>query len=173
MPRSRQQQTTFVMMLAGLGVSLTVVGISGCDAQSNSVRQAQQPIALPFVAPIVSTEPVSDTQGNTTELEVKDARPVPLQSARVNLKEAQLAVALSQTHLAQARINLIEFQAKHHSTKILSQQGKVSRQQVDTAKAAHQLAQLQHSAAQMEVQACIAQLVAAKAEVSRLGFKEA
>lgn len=105
------------------------------------------------------------------QVKVKDDRPVPLQSARVTLKEAQLAVALSQTHLAQARLNLIEFQAKHNSTKILSQQGQVSRQQADTAKAAYDLAQAQHSSALIEVQECTAQLVAAKAEVCRLGRK--
>jgi membrane fusion protein, multidrug efflux system len=170
---SPQHHKILVSILAGLGFGLIFVSISGsCDANSNCVSQANRAIVLPLVAPTVSSEPTSE-QGDlsTTRVAVKDDRPVPLQSAHVTLKEAQLAVSLSQTQLAQARINLIEFQAKYDSVKILSQQDRVSRQQLDTARAAIELAQLQHSLALMDVQECTAQLVAAKAEVSRLGRK--
>jgi hypothetical protein len=56
----------------------------------------------------------------------------------------------------------------YHNAKVLSAQGKVSRQQLDTAKTAHELAKLQHSSASIGLQECTTQLVAAKAEVRRL-----
>ncbi|WP_373542763.1 hypothetical protein [Chamaesiphon sp.] len=172
---SPQHNKILVSILAGLGVGLIVVSISGsCDANSNCVPQvAQNPMGLPLVAPIVSSEPTSDRGDFSTpaRVKVKDDRPAPLQSAQIDRQEAQVAVSLSQAQLAQARINLIEFQAKYDSAKILAQQGQVSRQQLDTAKAAYNLAQVQHRAALIGVQDSTAQLVAAKAEVSRLSRK--
>jgi hypothetical protein len=180
---SPQHQKILVLILAGLGVGSFLVSISGAsDAQATSARKVvdraigQSPHfanVQPVVGSIVSTESTSDrvNLSTTARLEINDDRPIPLQSAQITLKEAQVAVALSQAHLDIARINLIEFQAKHDSHKILSQQGKVSRQQLDTAKAAYALAQSQHRSASIGLQESTAQLVAAKAEVSRLGRK--
>jgi multidrug resistance efflux pump len=128
---------------------------------------------LPLVAPIVSSELTSDRGdlSTTARVTAQQQQPSPLQSAHVNLKEAKVAVKLSQAQLAQARINLIEFRAKHNSSKILSAQGKVNRQHADTAKAAYELAQLQHKSASIGLQESQAQLVAAQAEVSKLGRK--
>jgi hypothetical protein len=132
---------------------------------------------LPLVPTIVSSDPTSErfrqaeappTDLNTTAgVAVKEEPPVQLNCAQIALKEAQVAVSLSQSQLAQARINLREFQAKHDSAKILSAQGKVSRQEADTAKAAYELAQLQHSSAAIGLQDSQAQLIAAKSEVSK------
>jgi hypothetical protein len=171
-----QQQKILVSTLTGVGVGLIVVSISGsCDAQATCTRRqvVGRSIALPLVAPIVSSESTSDggDLSTTAQIDVKNDRSAQLNSAQIALKEAQVAVSLSQAQLAQARINLIEFRAKHNSAKILSQQAKVSRQQADTAKAAYELAQLQHSSALTGLQECTAQLVAAKAEVRRLGRK--
>ena len=113
---------------------------------------------LPLVPPSVSSDPTSE-------------QPVRLNAAQITLKQAKVAVSLSQAQLAQARINLTEFTAKHNSAKILSAQGKVSRQQADLALASYKLGQLQHSAASIGLQETTAQLIAAKAEVSKLGCK--
>lgn len=172
---SPQQQKIIGLILAGLGVGSLFISISSVsDAEATSARQvADRAIGQPVVASIVSSASTADRGNLSTaaRVETNEDRPAPLQPAHVTLKEAQVAVALSQAHLAQARINLIEFQAKHDDSKILSQQGKVSRQQLDTAKAAYTLAQSQHRSALIGLQECTAQLVAAKAEVSKLGRK--
>jgi hypothetical protein len=168
---SPRQQKILVAILAGLGVGLIAVSISGSsDAQSNCVRQANRAILLPLVAPIVSSDPTSDRGdlSTTAGVAVKNDRLVRLNSAQVTLKEAQVAVSLSQAQLTQARINLSEFQTKYNSAKILSEQGKISRQQLSTAKSAYDLGQAQQSSALIGVEECTTQLVAAKAEVRRL-----
>jgi hypothetical protein len=182
--KSPQQSKLPVSILAGLGVSLLVVSIANLEIddprerlRQRSTRSSQQDvdrsIELPLVVPIVSSELASDRSDRTTTARVaaQQQQPSPLQSAHVTLKEAKVAVKLSQVQLAQARINLTEFRAKHHSTKTLSAQGKVSRQQADNAKAAYELAQLQHKSASIGLQESQAQLVAAQAEVSKLGRK--
>jgi hypothetical protein len=173
--KSPQQSKIPVSILAGLGSSLLAIGISESDLvrSSRSPQVVDRSIELPLVTPIVSSELTSDRSDRniTARVAAKKQQPSPLQSAHVNLKEAKVAVKLSQAQLAQARINLIEFRAKHNRTKILSAQGKVSRQQADTAKAAYELAQLQHKSASIGLQESQVQLVAAKAEVSKLGRK--
>jgi Iron/manganese superoxide dismutases, alpha-hairpin domain len=128
---------------------------------------------IPILTPIVSSDPASELAdfSTTAGVATTEQQPVRLNSAQSALKEAQVAVSLSQAQLVQARINLIEFQAKHDSAKILSAQGKVSRKQADLALAAYKLAQLQHSSASIGLRDSKTQLIAAKAEVSRLGCK--
>jgi hypothetical protein len=173
--------------IARVGVIGLAIAGSIHSQTSNSqqaVRGASQPenqamghsprlsIDLPIVTPVVSVDPTSERAvSTTTGVDAREKQTAPLQSARANLKEAQVAVSLSQAQLAQARINLSEFQAQHDTTKILSQQGKVSRQAAATAQAAYKLAQLQHRSASIGLQESQAQLVAAKAEVSKLGCK--
>jgi hypothetical protein len=168
-------------ILAGVGAGvLIVVSIAnlGIDSRlrqrsTRSPQVAARSIELPLVTPIVSSESTSDRGdlSTTARVAAQKQQPSPLPSAHVNLKEAKVAVKLSQAQLAQARINLIEFRAKHNSTKILSAQGKVSRQHVDKTKAADRLAQLQHNTASIGLQESQAQLIAAQAEVSKLGRK--
>jgi hypothetical protein len=165
-----------VSILAGLGAGLLVVSFSdSCAVQSTRVPPvADRVMVLPLVAPtIVSSESTSSRAELSTNAgaEVDDNQPVRINSAEIALKEAKVAVALSQAQLAQARINLIEFQAKHNNAKSLSEQGRVSRQHLDTAKAAYELAKLQHSSASIGLQESRTQLVAAKTEVCRLGRK--
>jgi hypothetical protein len=164
-----------VSILAGLGTVLLVTSISDSSVvQSILVHPvADKTMVLPLVTPLVSNEPVSDREDLNTNIGVttKADRPIQLNSAQIALKEAKVAVSLSQAQLDRARINLIEFQAKHNNAKISAAQGKVSRQHTDTAKAAYKLAQLQHSSAAIGLQESTAQLIAAKAEVSRLGSK--
>jgi hypothetical protein len=162
-----QQLKIPVSILAGLGVGILIVSTSdSCVVRSTRAPQvADRPIDLPLVAPtIVNSE-------STAAVEVEDEQPIRLNSARIALKEARVAVSLSQAQLAQARINLIEFQAKHNKAKILSAQGKISRQHLDTAKAAYELAKLQHSSATIGLKESMTQLVAAKAEVYRIARK--
>lgn len=181
-----------VSIWAGLGaVLLIVVSLANLGIDSPRDRRSQRStsspqvadleigqsprlaIDLPLVAPIVSSESTSDRGdlSSTAGVTANQQQPIPLQSAHVNLKHAKVAVTLSQARLAQARTNLIEFRAKHGNAKILSAQGKVSRQHADTAKAAYQLAQSQHRSASIGLQESQAQLIAAQAEVSRLGRK--
>jgi hypothetical protein len=164
--------------IAGVGiVGLAVAGFMMHSPTSNSQRAGlaighSPSVAtdVPTVTPIVSSELASDLS-TTAEVAVKQKQPARLNSAQIALKEAQVAVSLSQAQLAQARINLREFQAKHDTAKILSAQGKVNRQAATTAKAAYNLAQLQHRSAAIGLQGSQAQLIAAKAQVSRLGCK--
>jgi hypothetical protein len=169
-------------ILAGVGAGvLIVISITnlGIDSPRERLRQSStrspqqvvdRSIELPLVAPIVSSESTSD-RNTIARVAANQQQPRPLQFAHVTLKEAKVAVTLSQAQLAQARINLTEFRAKHDSTKTLSAQGKVSRQHADNAKAAYQLAQLQHKSASIGLQESQAQLIAAQAEVSKLGYK--
>jgi multidrug resistance efflux pump len=149
---------------AGVGiVGLVVSGFMYLPASnSQSVDRANN---LPLVPPIVSSDPASE------QADLKQKPPIRLNAAQITLKQAEVAVSLSQAQLAQARINLTEFTAQHNSAKILSAQGKVSRKQADLALASHKLAQLQHRAAAIGLQDSKTQLIAAKAEVSRLGCK--
>jgi hypothetical protein len=172
--KSPQSPKLPVSILAGIGSSLLVVSISESDLvrSSRSLQVAERSIELPLVAPIVSSDSTSDRSDRTTAgVTAKKQQPSPLQSAHAALNQAKVAVKLSQVHLAQARTNLIEFRAKHNNAKVLSAQGKVSRQHVDKAKAAHQLAQSQHKSASIGLQESQAQLIAAQAEVSKLGRK--
>jgi hypothetical protein len=180
--KSPQQSKIPVSILAALGSSLLVVSISESDlvrstrspqVAERSIEQSPRfAIELPMIAPIVSSDSTSDRSDRTTAgVTAKKQQPSPLQSAHAALKQAKVAVKLSQVHLAQARTNLIEFRAKHNNAKVLSAQGKVSRQHVDNAKAAHQLAQSQHKSASIGLQESQAQLIAAQAEVSKLGRK--
>jgi hypothetical protein len=144
-------------------VGLLVVGLMHLStANSQSVDRA---IELPRVPPIVSSEIAS------APADVQQAPPARLNSARIALEDAKVAVSLSQAQLAQARMNLREFQAKHDKAKILAAQGKVTRKQADLAVTAYKLAQLQHTSASIGLRESQAQLIAAKAEVSKLGCK--
>ena len=156
---------------AGVGiVGLVVAGFIHLPiSNSQSVVRVASPwnhkIDLPLVPPIVSTDPTSQ------QVDLNQKQPVRLNAAQIALKQAKVAVSLSQAQLAQARINLTEFTAKHNKTKILSAQGKVDRKQADLALASYKLAQLQHSSASIGLQDSTAQVIAAKAEVSKRGCK--
>jgi hypothetical protein len=150
--------------ITGVGiVGLVVAGLMHLPASnSQSVDRTND---LPLVPPIVSSDRTPE------QADLKQKQPVRLNAAQITLKQAEVAVALSQAQLAQARINLTEFTAKHNSAKILSAQGKVDRKQADLALASYKLVQLQHRAASIGLQDTTAQLIAAKAEVSKLGCK--
>jgi hypothetical protein len=158
--------------IVGVGiVGLAIVGAS--QLPTSNRQQVDRSIELPLVAPIVSSELTADRpqRNPTVKLTAQQQQPTPLESARIAFTEAKIAVALSQAQLVQARTNLIEFQAQHDNTKILARQGKASRQHLDTAQSARDLARSQHSSATIGLQAARSQLIAAKAEVSKLGCK--
>jgi hypothetical protein len=150
--------------IAGVGiVGLVMAGFM--DSPASNSQSVNRTHDLPLLPPIVSSDPTSKPA------DLKQQQPVRLNSAQITLKQAEVAVSLSQAQLAQAQINLTEFTAKHNSAKILSAQGKVDRKQADLALASYQLVQLQHRAAAIGLQDTTAQLIAAKAEVSKLGCK--
>ena len=158
--------------IAGVGIIGLVV--AGFMHLPTSRRQSvDRTIHLPLVPPIVSGDPTSAQVDlrTTVGVDVTEKQPVRLNSAQITLKQAEVAVSLSQAQLAQARINLTEFTAKHNSTKILSAQGKVDRKEADLALASYKLAHLQHSAASIGLQDSKTQLIAAKNKVSKLGCK--
>jgi acyl-CoA synthetase (AMP-forming)/AMP-acid ligase II len=182
--KSPQQSRVPVSILAGLAVGLIVVSISESYffKSTRSPQVADKAKVLPLVASSVSSKLTSSDRGNlntATEAKAKNKQPVQLNSdwakptlrERVALKQAKVAVNLSQAQLAQARINLIEFKAKHDKAKILAAQGKVSRKQADLAVASYKLAQLQHNSAAIGLRDSQTQLIAAKAEVRSLGRK--
>lgn len=146
---------------AGVGIVGLVVAGFIQSSTSTSQQAADRAIDLPTVTPIASSDLASE------QVDIQK-RPSEQNSTQVALEEARVAVELSQAQLAQARINLREFQAKHDTAKILSAQGKVSRERAAAAKAAYNLAQLQHRSASIGLQDSQAQLIAAKAKVSRL-----
>jgi hypothetical protein len=154
--------------IAGFGiVGLVVAGFIHLPT-SNSQHVGRK-IDLPLLPPIVSSDSTSEQSdlSTTVGVDLKQKQPVRLNSVQIILKEAKVAVSLSQAHLAQARINLTESTAKHNKTKILSAQGRVSRKQADLALASYQLAQLQHSSASIGLQDSTAQLIAARSELSK------
>lgn len=157
--------------IAGFGIAGLIV--AGLHLPTSNSQQVVRSIELPLVPPIVSSDSTWARLdfSTTTGVAVNQEPPARLNSTRSALKQAKVAVSLSQTQLAQARKNLIEFQAKHETAKILSEQGKVSRQQAALAVAAYKLAQLQHDSAAIGVRASQAQLIAARSKVSRLGCK--
>jgi hypothetical protein len=160
-----------VSILAGLGSGLVFVSMFdlGIERSTRSPQVAERTALLPLVVPIVSIETSDPGDLRTTAgVATTQQQPVRLNSAQIALKDAKVAVSLSQAQLAQARINLSEFQAKHDKAKVLSAQGKVSRKQADLAVAAYKLAQLQHSSAAIGLRDSQTQLIAAKAEVSKL-----
>jgi hypothetical protein len=173
--KSPLQSKIPVSILAGLGASLLVVGISdSCVTSTRVPAVSDRAMVVPLVAPtIVSSESTADRADLSTGAgtDGEDKQPIRLNPAQIAFKEAKLAVSLSKAQLVQARINLIEFQAKHNNAKILSEQGKLSRKHADTAKTAYELAQLQHSSASIGLQKSTTQLIAAKAEIFKLGRK--
>ncbi len=155
--------------IAGLGVvRLVIAGAIGL-----STSNGNRIVDLPIVPPTVSSDPTSERLdlSTTAGVDVKEDRQVRLHPTQIAVKEAGVAVSRSQAQLVQSRINSTKFQSKHNNTKILHRQGKVSRQQLNTAKSAHKLMQLQQSSASIGLQESQAQLIAAKAEVIKLGRK--
>jgi hypothetical protein len=165
---------------AGLGIVglVTIGAIHLPTSNSQQVERVASPLGnrtidLPIVKPTVSVETISERADLITPagVDVKEKPPVKLNSAQIAFKEARVAVSLSQAQLAQARMNLCEFKAKHDKAKILAAQGKVSRKQADLAVASYKLAQLQHNSAAIGLRDSHTQLIAAKAEVRSLGHK--
>jgi hypothetical protein len=150
--------------IAGVGIVGLVVAVFMNLPASNS-QSVDRKHELPLVPPIVSSDRTSKPA------DLKKKQPARLNAAQIALKQAELAVSLSQAQLAQAQINLTEFTAKHNSAKILSAQGKVDRKQADLALASYKLVQLQHRAASIGLQDSKTQLIAAKNAVNKLGCK--
>jgi membrane fusion protein, multidrug efflux system len=149
-----RQRKKVLMILAGLGIFVAGM-FSFDDVRSTTVDLApNNPIIVAPAAPTLAT-------GNLTTQ--KSA----IESERLTVENARVAVALSQAQLLQSQTNLIEFQSEYDLSKTLFEKGTVSRQQLDTAKAAYELAQVQKGHALIGVRESSTQLVAAKAEVSK------
>lgn len=80
------------------------------------------------------------------------------------VQDAQVALSLSQVHLAQANTNLQKFQSDYSHHKTLASQDKVTPKQLQAAKTAYDLAQLQKSSALKGLQQAQVQVAAVRVE---------
>jgi len=90
-----------------------------------------------------------------------------ISTAAAAVKEAQAGIPAAQAQVAQAQANLQKAQADYNRYNSLYQQGAVPRQQLDTARAAYQVALAQRNSAQQEVAQAQAKLAQAQEGVTR------
>jgi hypothetical protein len=149
-----------LMILVGLGIFVTSI------FSFDDVRSTTTDLIVAPAAPNVWSELTLATRNIITPVEVKDRKSA-IEAERLTIENARVAVALSQAQLLQSQTNLIEFQSEYDLFKTLFEKGTVSRQQLDAAKAAYELAQVQKSHALIGVRESSTQLVAAKGEVAK------
>lgn len=90
-----------------------------------------------------------------------------ISTAKAAVNEAQAGIPAAQAEVAQAEANLQKARADYTRYNNLFKQGAIPRQQLDTTRAAYQVAQAQRSAAQQGVQQARAQLAQAQESVAR------
>jgi membrane fusion protein (multidrug efflux system) len=88
-------------------------------------------------------------------------------TAQAQVRSATAAVTAAKAQVAQAQANLQKAQADYNRYQTLYQEGAIPRQQLDTAKAAYDVALAQKNTATAGVQQAIAQLAQAKQEVAK------
>ncbi len=136
----------------GLGIGIIVASIAGdryTQATSTDGNSANTRI-------IASTAPVIGGQKNLAQGGIC--------LAENSKQDVRVALSLSQAHLVQANTNLQKFQSDYSRDNTLASQGKATRQQLQTAKAAYDLAQLQKNSALQGLQHAQAQAAAARIE---------
>ncbi len=125
----------------GLGIGIIIASIAGdryVQAKSTNLD-------------IANTRTIASTQGDVC-------------IAQNPTQDAQVALALSEAHLAQTNTNLEKFQSDYSRHKTLALEGKVTPKQLQTAKTAYDLAQLQKSSALQGLQHAQSQLTAVRVE---------
>jgi hypothetical protein len=114
-------------------------------------------------------------QGTFTDLDIANTRIIastqgdvcialnPIQSPK-SIQATQVALALSQAHLAQTDTNLQNFRSDYNRYQTLAAQGRATDKQLQAAKVAYDFAQAQQSSALQGLQHAQAQLAAVSVE---------
>ncbi|PAX52522.1 secretion protein HlyD [Brunnivagina elsteri CCALA 953] len=138
-------------------------------------RQAQAAEANIGLASQTTNAKTAQAQGDvsgaiasisTAQAAVQEAQ-AGIPAAQATIDEAQAGIPAAQAQVAQANANLQKAQADYNRYNSLFQQGAIPRQQLDTAKAAYDVAVAQKSVAQQGVQQAQAKLASAKVGVVR------
>lgn len=109
-----------------------------------------------------------NAQGNTTQAQGDvESAIAAIATAKAAVKEAQAGIPAAQAAVTQAQANLQKAQADYNRYNTLFQQGAIPRQQLDTARAAYQVAQAQTSSAQQGVAQAEAKLTQSQESVTR------
>lgn len=107
-------------------------------------------------------------QAQTTEAQGKLSNAIAaISAARAAVTEAQAGVPVAQAELAQAEATLEKAEADYNRYQSLFDTGAIARQQLDSAKAAYDVALAQRNAAQQEVRQAQAQLSQAQEGVTQ------
>jgi len=141
----------------------------------NSLRQAQAAEANIALSSGTSTGKTTQAQGDvssataaiaTAQAAVKEAQ-AGIPAAQAAVKEAQAGIPAAQAQVAQANANLEKAQADYNRYQSLYQEGAIPRQQLDTAKAAYDVAVAQKNAAIQGVEQAQARLASARVGVAK------
>lgn len=138
----------------------------------NKVQQAQAALEkarLQAQSAQVSINLASqNAAANTTQAQGEVSSAIAaISTAKAAVNEAQAGIPSAQAQVAQAEANLQKARADYTRYNNLFKQGAIPRQQLDTTRAAYQVAQAQRSAAQQGVQQARAQLAQAQESVAR------
>lgn len=137
-------------------------------------RQAQAAQANIALASQTTTAKTAQAQGDvsgalaaisTAQAQVEEAK-AGIPAAQADVAQASAGIPAAQAQVAQANANLQKAQADFNRYNALFQQGAIPRQQLDTAKAAYDVAVAQKSAAEQGVQQAQAKLASAKVGVA-------
>ncbi|OKH49708.1 secretion protein HlyD [Calothrix sp. HK-06] len=137
-------------------------------------RQAQAAQANIALASQTTTAKTAQAQGDvsgalaaisTAQAAVEEAK-AGIPAAQADVAQAQAGIPAAQAQVAQANANLQKAQADFNRYNALFQQGAIPRQQLDTARAAYDVAVAQKSAAQQAVQQAQAKLASARVGVA-------
>ncbi|MBD2775026.1 HlyD family secretion protein [Iningainema tapete] len=144
-------------------------------ALQTAQRQANAAQANINLASQTTTAKTATAQGDvnaavagisTAQAAVEEAQ-AGIPAAEAEVKQAQAGVPVAQAQVAQADANLQRAQADYNRYQTLFNQGAIPRQQLDTAKAAYDVAVAQKNGAVQGVQQAQARLAAAKVGVAR------
>ncbi len=144
-------------------------------ALENARSQAQAAQANIALASQTTTGKTTQAQGDvssavaaisTAQAAVKEAQ-AGISASQAAVKEAQAGIPAAQAQVAQANANLEKAQADYNRYNELYKSGAIARQQLDTAKAAYDVAVAQKNAAVQGVEQAQARLASAKVGVAK------
>lgn len=128
-----------------------------------AVAQQQAQAAQASITQVGTT-----AQAQTTEAQGNVANAIAaISTAQAAVTEAQAGVPAAEAQLAQAQATLQQAQTEYNRYQALAQEGAIPRQQLDSARAAYQVALAQRNAAQQGVQQAQAKLAQAQQGVTQ------
>lgn len=128
-----------------------------------AVAQQQAEAAQASISQVGTT-----AQAQTTEAQGNVASAIAtISTAQATVAEAQAGVPAAEAQQAQAQATLQQAQADYNRYQALAQEGAIPRQQLDSARAAYQVALAQRNAAQQGVQQAQAKLAQAQQGVTQ------